>query len=147
MVCLGNICRSPLAEGILQEKVTIHGLDWFVDSAGTGGWHTGEQPDERSIAVARENGIDLTMQRARKFREADFEAFDHILVMDSQNYTDVVRLAKSEADRQKVELMLNYRWPGENRGVPDPYFGGKDGFTQVFEMLDEACEAFIRNLK
>jgi protein-tyrosine phosphatase len=142
MVCLGNICRSPLAEGIMQEKARSKGLDWIVDSAGTGGWHTGELPDRRSIATARARGIDLSGQRARQFKEADFDRFDHIFVMDEQNLQNVLRLARTEADRAKVSLILDTIYPGENRIVPDPYYDD-NGFEAVFDMLEAACNTFV----
>ena len=143
MVCLGNICRSPLAEGIMQEKIAIAGLDWAVDSAGTGGWHAGDTPDARSVMTAREMDIDISMQRARKFVVSDFDRFDHILVMDSQNMVDVLRLARHDDDRKKVELIMNFAHPDRNINVPDPYYGGHDGFQNVFQMLDTACDAFL----
>lgn len=136
MVCLGNICRSPLAEGILRSKLTNN---ITVDSAGTGGWHAGELPDKRSIQTARERGIDITNQRARKFKKSDFEDFDFIYVMDNQNYKDVLALAESETHKNKVQLILEELFPGERVDVPDPYYGGQDGFEKVFDMLDEAC--------
>lgn len=143
MVCLGNICRSPLAEGILKAKLADRGLtDWEVDSAGTAGWHSGNPADERSIAVAKKYGIDLTDQRSRKFRSTDFDRFDLILVMDSSNYSDVKRLATSEQDSDKIKLIMNYVDPGKNQNVPDPYYDS-DGFEQVYWMLDEACEAML----
>ena len=145
MVCLGNICRSPLAEGIMKHKAGQAGLDWFVDSAGTGFWHVGELPDPRSIATARQYGIDLTDQRARQFRAADFERFDRIFVMDTQNLRDVLRLAGRDEHRTKVELILDQTHPGQNRSVPDPYYDD-DGFEEVFQMLDRACEQFIRSV-
>lgn len=144
MVCLGNICRSPLAEGIMKDKAQQAGLDWQVDSAGTGAWHTGELPDRRSIQTARAHGIDLTDQRARQFRPHDFDRFDKIFVMDVNNLRDVLRQARSEEDRKKVELMLDQIYPGQERSVPDPYYDD-DGFEEVFQMLDEACAAFIAN--
>lgn len=143
MVCLGNICRSPLAEGILKHKVEQHGLDWHVDSAGTGNWHVGELPDHRSIATARQYDIDITYQRARQFRVADFEHFDRIFVMDTQNYRDVLRLAQNDAQREKVKLILDLTHPGENRSVPDPYWDD-DGFEHVFQLLDAACGKLIQ---
>lgn len=144
MVCLGNICRSPLAEGIMKDKAQEAGLDWQVDSAGTGAWHTGEMPDRRSIQTALKHGIDLTDQRARQFRPHDFDRFDKIFVMDVNNLRDVLRQARSEEDRAKVELMLDQIHPGQERSVPDPYYDD-DGFEEVFHMLDEACAAFIAN--
>lgn len=142
MVCLGNICRSPLAEGIMKHKVSQHGLPWEVDSAGTGHWHVGELPDARSILTARQYGVDITYQRARQFKAADYERFDRIFVMDAQNLRDVLRLAPSDEHRTKVSLMLNEAYPGQDRNVPDPYYDD-NGFEAVFQMLDEACTRFI----
>lgn len=138
MVCLGNICRSPLAEGILRAKVDSRQV--LVESAGTGGWHVGEQPDPRSIAVARKNGLDITYQRGRQFSQEDFHRFDHIYVMDSSNHRDVIGLAPSDEFAKKVQLIMEELFPGENMDVPDPYHGGDHGFDQVFRMLDEACD-------
>ena len=142
MVCLGNICRSPLAEGILESKVNKLGLDWLVDSAGTSAYHVGELPDHRSIATAKTHGIDISGQRARQFVPSDFEAFDLILVMDASNYQNVVRLAKTETAKQKVMMVMNLAEPNKNIQVPDPYYGN-DGFELVYEMLDSACEALL----
>lgn len=144
MVCLGNICRSPLAEGILRSKLTNN---ITVDSAGTGGWHAGELPDKRSIQTARERGIDITNQRARKFKKSDFDDFDFIYVMDNQNYKDVLALAESETHKNKVQLILEELFPGERVDVPDPYYGGQDGFEKVFDMLDEACNCIANKLQ
>ena len=142
MVCLGNICRSPLAEGIMKHKIRERGLDWTVDSAGTGAWHTGELPDRRSIAKASQYGIDITGQRARQFHPSDFERFDRILVMDTQNRRDVLRLALHDEHRAKVQLILDALHPGQERNVPDPYYDD-DGFEEVFQMLDAACERIL----
>ena len=142
MVCLGNICRSPLAEGILWEKVRSMGLGWTIDSAGTGSWHVGELPDSRSIAVARKNGIDIRDQRARQLRPQDLEAFDLIFAMDAQNYQDIVRLAPSPGLREKVHLILDIVHPGQQRSVPDPYWDD-NGFDSVYEMLQEACDKIV----
>ena len=143
MVCLGNICRSPLAEGILKAKLP---KDYVVDSAGTGAWHTGQQPDKRSIATAKNRGLDITNQRARQFKKRDFDTFDHIFVMDNSNYKDVLALAPNEEAKSKVKLILNEIFPNENVDVPDPYCGGQDGFENVFDMLDQACEEIARKL-
>ncbi len=143
MVCLGNICRSPLAEGILKAKLP---KDYVVDSAGTGAWHTGQQPDKRSIATAKNRGLDITNQRARQFKVSDFDTFDYIYVMDNSNYKDVLSLAPTEESKSKVKLILNEIFPNENVDVPDPYYGGDDGFENVFDMLDQACEAIARKL-
>ena len=144
MVCLGNICRSPLAEGILRSKLSE---DFIVDSAGTGGWHAGELPDKRSISTAKNRGLDITNQRARQFKKSDFDTFDHIFVMDNSNYKDVLALAPNEATKSKVKLILNEIFPNDNNDVPDPYYGGEDGFENVYEMLDQACEEIARKLK
>jgi protein-tyrosine phosphatase len=144
MVCLGNICRSPLAQGILESKLP---KDKFkVDSAGTGHWHVGHLPDERSIKTAQKNGINITNQRGRLFTAKDFEDFDYIFVMDASNYENVTELAQSEGQKQKVELILNQIFPGENVDVPDPYFGLQNGFDTVYEMLDESCEILAEKL-
>jgi protein-tyrosine phosphatase len=144
MVCLGNICRSPLAEGIMRSKLSN---DFIVDSAGTGGWHAGELPDKRSIATAKNKGLDITHQRARQFKISDFESFDYIYVMDNSNYKDVVALAPNEEAKSKVMLILNEIFPNENVDVPDPYYGGQDGFENVFNMLNEACDVIAGKLK
>ena len=144
MVCLGNICRSPLAEGIMRSKLSE---DFKVDSAGTGGWHAGELPDKRSISTAKGRGLDITNQRARQFKKSDFDTFDYIFVMDNSNYKDVLALAPNEVAKSKVKLILNEIFPGENVDVPDPYYGGQDGFENVFDMLDQACEEIARKLK
>jgi protein-tyrosine phosphatase len=143
MVCLGNICRSPLAEGILRSKVDHSNI--FVDSAGTAGYHIGKGPDPRSIEVAHQHHIDISKQRCRKFEEDDFFAFDHIFVMDRENYINVCALAPSEAHKKKVRLLL------EGTGlpcseVPDPYYGGQEGFEEVYELIDKACDMLLLEL-
>jgi len=143
MVCLGNICRSPLAEGILQAKV--HDIPVYVDSAGTAGYHIGNPPDPRSIAVARKNKIEIGNQRCRQFRVEDFEDFDRIFAMDYSNYDDILRIAPDEVARQKVSLLLDVI-EGPLREVPDPYYGGVDGFDQVFELINKACDRIYEEL-
>jgi protein-tyrosine phosphatase len=138
-VCLGNICRSPLAEGILAHKISEKKLDWTVDSAGTGGWHEGQAADSRSILVAQKHGVDISKQLARQFLVADFDRFDRIFVMDRSNLANVLRLARNENDRQKVDLLLNLSSPGKNLEVPDPYYDD-DGFEAVFQMIEKAVE-------
>lgn len=140
MVCLGNICRSPLAEGIMKEKAKKYQLEIMVDSAGTAAYHAGEQPDPRSMEVALKNGIDISGQRARKFKGDDFDRFDMIFAMDDSNYSDLIAQAQTSEDKERVEMILNKVYPGEDKSVPDPYYGGKDGFDKVFDMLDQACE-------
>ena len=146
MVCLGNICRSPLAEGILRNKIEKHGLDVLVDSAGTGSWHVGEYPDMRAISVAKKFGIDISKLTGRQFSADDFDAFDKIFVMDHDNHRDVAVLARHETDLLKVDLLLNAGKPRSNRSVPDPYYGGEDGFVEVFKQIDKACDAIIAQL-
>ena len=142
MVCLGNICRSPLAEGIMRQKIKERKLDWEVDSAGTGAWHVGELPDPRSIEVAKINNIDITYQSARQFNRDDFHEFDLILTMDAMNFQNVMSMAREE-QKEKVHMIMNFVSPGRNEQVPDPYYGER-GFDLVFEMLEEACEAIVK---
>jgi protein-tyrosine phosphatase len=144
MVCLGNICRSPLAEGILASKLPKK--DFIVDSAGTGSWHIGHKPDERSIAVAKKNGLIISNQRGRQFSTDDFDFFDYIYVMDNSNYDTVIELAKNQQQKDKVKMILDELFPDENVDVPDPYFGLPNGFNIVYEMLDEACEIISAKL-
>lgn len=144
MVCLGNICRSPLAQGLLASKLPKN--DFFVDSAGTGNWHVGKQPDERSIAVAERNNLDISLQKGRLFLPSDLETFDYIYVMDNSNYNDVIAMSTNEDQKSKVQLILNELFPGENVDVPDPYYGLQNGFDTVYKMLDETCEVIAKKL-
>jgi protein-tyrosine phosphatase len=146
MVCLGNICRSPLAEGILQPKANENSLTIEVDSAGTAAYHVGNLPDERSIEVAKKYEIDLTNQRARQFQAKDFQEFDLIYAMDAENYNNILKLSSSKEDEEKVKLILNEIEPESNSSVPDPYYGGKDGFENVYQMLDLACDKIISKI-
>src|SRR5688500_7834485 len=143
MVCLGNICRSPIAEGIMKSKIEKYGLPWTVDSAGTSSWHAGECPDDRAIAIAKKYGVDISCQKARQFSPYDFEKFDRIYAMDASNYRDILRLALTDEEKQKVGMILNESNPGGNKQVPDPYWND-NGFDEVFKMLDEACEAIVK---
>lgn len=136
MVCLGNICRSPLAEGLLRSKVDESKVT--VDSAGTAGYHIDEAPDVRMIKTARRHGIDLAGLRGRQFSPEDFDRFDLIYVMDHSNYDTVMAQARGPEDRQKVKLLLEERPGGESMAVPDPYYGGDEGFEKVFQLVDEA---------
>lgn len=139
MVCLGNICRSPLAEGIMLKLIEEHQLDMEVDSAGTSNYHIGEAPDRRTVLNAARHNIDLKPLRARQFNASDFDAFDKIYVMDKSNKANVLALAKNEVHKAKVDLLLNAAFPYENMEVPDPYFGGEQGFEEVFQMVYKAC--------
>jgi protein-tyrosine phosphatase len=144
MVCLGNICRSPLAEGILKSKLP---KDKFtIDSAGTGAYHVGNTPDARSIAVAKKYGIDISNQRARQFTRKDFVDFDIIYAMDTSNHTNILKIAKNDIDTSKVKLILNEITPSESLSVPDPYYGGVQGFENVYKMLDTACSELVKKL-
>lgn len=144
MVCLGNICRSPLAEGILASKLPKD--KFVVDSAGTGNWHVGKQPDSRSIATAKKNGLDISSQKGKHFTPQHFEEFDYIYVMDGSNYDDVLFLAKSDDHKKKVSRILDELFPGDNVDVPDPYYGLQNGFDMVYEMLDEATDLLAKKL-
>ena len=143
MVCLGNICRSPLAEGILKSKVDTQSV--FVDSAGTAGYHIGSAPDPRSIAVAQKYQIDIRMHRCRKFDRADFEMFDLIYAMDQSNYQDITSLASGPEQVNKVKLLL-HEVNLEYSEVPDPYYGGAQGFELVFDLIDQACQAIAHRI-
>ena len=144
MVCLGNICRSPLAQGILASKLPKE--KFVVDSAGTGSWHIDRQPDERSIAVAKKNSIDIAKQKGRQFATTDFESFDYIYVMDNSNYHDIIDLADNQEQKNKVKLILNELFPNENVDVPDPYYGVSNGFEVVYKMLNETCDIIAKKL-
>ncbi|WP_335965863.1 low molecular weight protein-tyrosine-phosphatase [Galbibacter sp. PAP.153] len=144
MVCLGNICRSPLAEGILKSKINTEKV--FVDSAGTSNYHLGASPDPRSIQTAAKYGIDITNQKGRQFSSKDFDDFDLIFAMDKNNYKNILQQARNEADKNKVHLILNKLTPGENMDVPDPYYGGVSGFDNVYKMLDEATDIIIKEI-
>ena len=146
MVCLGNICRSPMADGWLRHRVAEQGLQIEVDSAGTANYHVGAQADHRMRKWAKTYGVDIDMLRARQFDVADFDRFDRIFVMDRSNYSNIVRLARSQADIAKVSLYLNELYPGEDREVPDPYYGGDSDFKHVIELLDATTTAFLNTV-
>lgn len=142
-VCLGNICRSPLGEGIMLHLIEKNNLPFQVDSASTSNYHVGEAPDKRTIANAETHGVDLTSLRARQFTTNDFDAFDKIFVMDNSNLFDVLSMAKTEEHKQKVSLLLDLTHPGQQKEVPDPYFGGEQGFENVFNLVFQACEKIV----
>lgn len=147
MVCLGNICRSPMADGLLRQKVQQEGLDVEVDSAGTSNYHIGDAPDSRMRATAIKLGCPIDDLRARQFTAADFDDFDLIYAMDASNLENILKLKRSTADEKKVKLILNELFPDENREVPDPYFGGEQGFIDVFNMLDKATDSILNKIK
>jgi protein-tyrosine phosphatase len=147
MVCLGNICRSPLAEGILREKAKKEGLiNLTLDSAGTAPFHIGEHPDNRSITNALKHGVDISAHIGRQIRKTDLSDFDRIYVMDHSNLENVLALTHDNKERTKVKLILNELYPGLDQPVPDPYFGGEEGFEAVFQLLDKACDVIVNQL-
>jgi protein-tyrosine phosphatase len=145
MVCLGNICRSPLAEGILQKKVEEAGLEWTVESAGTNGYHTGEPPHHLSQKVAKQNGLDISCQVARRFTPDDFERYDKIYAMANDVLADMKRISGSKFNEGKADLFLNVLHPGENKDVPDPWFGDEDGYHEVFALIEKTCALIVQN--
>lgn len=140
MVCLGNICRSPLAHGIMAHLIKENNLAWTVESAGTGDWHIGQQPDKRAIAVAKQYGVDISAQRARHFNASFFEQYDHVFVMDESNYNDVLALALEDDHQEKVKMFLS------EGPVPDPYFDG-NMFDPVYQMIEKRCRELLAELK
>ena len=144
MVCLGNICRSPLAEGILQHKAEKAGLSWSIESAGTNGYHIGEAPHQLSQKVARLNGIDISCQKARRFTAADFKRFDRIYALAGDVLEEMKWIARKEFDPQKADLLMNEFYPGKNLDVPDPWYGPEPGYHDVYKMIDRVCEEVVR---
>ena len=144
MVCLGNICRSPLAHGILQSKLPED--RFYVDSAGTAAYHIGNAPDKRSIAVANQHDLDISAQSARQFKVSDFDAFDIIYAMDHSNYDDIILIARNSEDTKKVKLFLEVNSWIQNKNVPDPYYGGQDGFEYVFKLINDTCDILAKKL-
>lgn len=147
MVCLGNICRSPLADGLLRKKVARFGLKVEIDSAGTAAYHIGKSPDTRTQANARQHGVDLSFLRARQFETADFDAFDKIYVMDASNESNVLNLARNDQDAEKVDRLLNLLPEVVDKNVPDPYYGGEKGFEKVYQLVDAATDVIIEKLQ
>ena len=147
MVCLGNICRSPLAEGILQQKIKAAGLNWTVDSAGTNRYHINEAPHRLSQKVAKKRGIDISKQICRRFTVEDFEKFDKIYVMAADVVDEMKELTGNKFEDTKIDLLLNELYPGENKDIPDPWYGPEAGYNEVFDMIEEACEALIKKYK
>ncbi len=147
MVCLGNICRSPIAHGLLQHKADQRGLGWKVDSAGTSDWHAGELPNEKSIRVMKEHGIDITYQRSRLLTRQDLKDYDLIYVMDESNLANVVNMASSEAEINKIKMIMNEVQEGQNEPVPDPWGLSQQHYEEVYAMLDEATDKIIERLR
>jgi protein-tyrosine phosphatase len=148
MVCLGNICRSPMAKAILIKKLDEKNITWVeVDSAGTSDYHIGGMADQRTLESGKKHGIDLSSHRGRQFSRKDFDTFDLIYAMDSENYSDIVYQASNEEETKKVKLILNEINPGANLSVPDPWFGGEKDFEKVFHMLDKACDIIVEKIE
>ena len=145
VVCLGNICRSPMAEGILRKKITDKNLSIKVDSAGTANYHAGEAPDVRAIAVAKNYGIDISKHRGRQFVKDDFDRFDRIYAMDKSNYKNILKLARNETDRSKIFYLLYDGKTGID--VPDPWFGEPEGFYPVFDLIDKAADKILSDIR
>ena len=145
MVCLGNICRSPLAEGILKHKAKMHQLPWEISSAGTNHYHTGEPPHALSQKVARINGIDICDQRARRFRAQDFREYDVLYAMAADVVEEMRRMAGKEFNPEKVRLLMDVIYPGEQMDVPDPWYGTEPGYHEVYSMIDMACDKIIQD--
>ncbi len=144
MVCLGNICRSPMAEGILRAKTAEAGLAWQIDSAGTESYHVGEPPHKNSILTCKENGIDISQQRARQIQIADFEAYDIIYALANDVYKDIAYFAKDKTNLQKVKLLMDEIAPGQKLSVKDPYYGTKIDYEEVFALLCEVSDVIIQ---
>ena len=147
MVCLGNICRSPIAGGVMRHMVKQHGLNWVVDSAGTESYHVGEAPHRFSQKICFTHGIDISEQRASKFTPSDFERYDKIYAMAGDVNREIKHIGGKAADMSKVDLFLNELNKGSNADVPDPYYGGEEGFTNVYELISRTCDAIIKNYK
>ncbi len=147
MVCLGNICRSPMADGLLRRKVKEENLDVFVDSAGTANYHVGKKPDHRMCQTAIANKTNIDDLRARQFVVEDFDLFDKIYAMDKENQINILRHARNSTDKEKVELILNELNPGKDQAVPDPYYGTSTDFQEVYTLLDHATDVVIRKIK
>lgn len=145
-VCLGNICRSPLAEGILKDKLAKKDIEALVESAGFESYHINEHPDKRAVKIARKHGIDISDYSCRLFTTEDFEKFDKIYVMESANYRDVKYFARDDKDMEKVQFLMSVL-SGKNDPVPDPYFGDEEGFEKTFQQINKACEKIVENLK
>ncbi|MEO6166404.1 MAG: low molecular weight protein-tyrosine-phosphatase [Chitinophagales bacterium] len=142
-VCLGNICRSPMAEGVMKDLVQQHQLDWYIDSAGTESYHIGQQPDGRAVKTCIKYGINIGDQRARKLSKKDFETFDLIYALADEVLHEI-KSSHPNPPQGKLKLLLDEVFPGEHRSVPDPWYGGEEGFDPVFHMIREACEAVVK---
>jgi protein-tyrosine phosphatase len=146
-VCLGNICRSPLAEGIFRSKTEAAGLHWEIESAGTAGYHVGESPHRLSQKIALQNGVDISAQKCRQFMAADMDYFDKIYTMDTDNYNEVKRISGNKWNAAKTALLLDSLYPGKNNSVPDPWYGEEQAYHEVFSLIERACDAILEEVK
>ena len=147
MVCLGNICRSPLAEEVMRSKIEKYGLNAEVDSCGLGGWHVGEPPDDRAQRTALKHGLDISHQKCRKITLNDFDDFDVIYAMDNEIFRSLSQIAmQGRKPQAKIKLFMNELYPNENRPVPDPYSGGMSQFEEVWKMIDAGCEGIAKRM-
>lgn len=146
MVCLGNICRSPMAEGIMRQKIKEYGLNAKVDSCGTAAYHVGQSPDTRAVQTLRKYNMDIAPLRGRQFNITDFDAFDAIYVMDKENLKDIIKKARNQNDREKVKLLLDELYPGKHKIVPDPYYGDLAGFEETYTLIEQACDKIAQKL-
>ncbi len=146
MVCLGNICRSPIAEGILQAKIDKYKLEWEVASSGTSGFHNGQLPDRRSMEIAIRRGIDISHQRSAQFCADHLAEYDFILAMDESNMEDILGMCSTEKEKAKVQLIMDYGHDSGIKNIPDPYYGAGDGFAQVYDMLVESIDGFVQTM-
>ncbi|MFZ1749816.1 MAG: low molecular weight protein-tyrosine-phosphatase [Saprospiraceae bacterium] len=144
MVCLGNICRSPMAQGIMESKLHKRGLHWIVDSAGTSGWHDGQNPDQRAMGTCEMFGVNISKQKSRKFIPDDLDRFDKVFAMDASNYQDILRLCQTDEHKQKVALLMNLKFPDRNMAVPDPYYSGN--FEEVYHLLEDSMDDIIDHI-
>lgn len=145
MVCLGNICRSPIAQGVMEKCIETHRLDWFVDSAGTNGYHNGEHPDPRAIQEAKRHDIDISNQISRQIKHADLDSFDLILAMDSNNLNYLKSMCKNSQQSSKICLLMDFAFPGQNIAVPDPYYD--HSFDQAYQLIKTACNSMVEEFK
>ena len=146
MVCLGNICRSPMAEGVMRQKIKDYGLDAQVNSCGTASYHIGEAPDYRGIKTLHNYGIDISQHQGQQFSISDFDAYDLIFVMDTRNYSNIIAKARNKNDKEKITLLMDEIYPGQQKVVPDPYYGDIEDYEETYALVEGACEHLAKRL-
>ncbi len=146
MVCLGNICRSPMAEGVMRQKIKDYGLDAQVNSCGTASYHIGEAPDYRGIKTLHNYGIDISQHQGQQFAVSDFDAYDLIFVMDTRNYSNLMAKARNKNDKEKITLLMDEIYPGQQKVVPDPYYGDIEDYEETYALVEGACEHLAKRL-